>query len=302
MISVGLSETKAKLYLGRLEKCYSDVHVSIGCINSPSNVTLTGDKDQLCTLEKWIKQDSIMVHRLLVNVAYHSPHMNDIADEYLLNIAQIESGVPTLVPMISSVTGAKVLGEELCRAEYWVRNMVYPVQFLRALTVLSTKMEKKRRRLGHPVQHQIDITDFLEIGPHSALKAPIRETLRFVPDANDIRYHSLLIRQSSAVESILTAAGLMYSLGFPVDLLAVINRGRISSGNLLTDLPEYSFNHTQSHWLEGRASKSFRFRRLARSDFLGVPLPDWNRLDAQWRYIIRQAENPWIEDHQVSKY
>lgn len=300
MISVGISEQQANLYLTKLGKYYKQVDVSIGCINSPKNVTLTGDVDQVNRLKEWMQDDSVAVHRLRVNVAYHhSPHMNEIADQYLFSIKQIEPGDATTVPMISSVSGARVSEDKLSHAEYWVQNLVSPVQFLKALTILCTKMAKKRRRLGHVTQHQININDILEIGPHSALKGPIQESLRVIPEGGDIRYHWTLSRHSSAVESILEAASRLYCSGFPVDFLSVHNQKETSSGTLLVDLPEYPFNHTQSHWLEGRASKSFRFRHKARSDLLGTPASDWSHLNAQWRNIIRKGENPWIEDHQV---
>ena len=210
MISVGISEQQANIYLTKLSKHYTHVDVSIGCINSPKNVTLTGDVDQIGRLEEWMKDDSVVVHRLRVNVAYHSPHMNEIADQYLLSIKQIEPGDTTTIPMISSVSGARVSEDKLSHPEYWVQNLVSPVEFLKAQTILCTKMAKKRRRLGHVAQHQINISDILEIGPHSALRGPIQESLRVIPEGGDIRYHWTLSRHSSAVESILEAAGQLY--------------------------------------------------------------------------------------------
>jgi acyl transferase domain-containing protein len=69
---------------------------------------------------------------------------------------------------------------------------------------------------------------------------------------------------------------------------------------MLIDLPPYSFNHTQSYWPEGRLSKNFRFRKFARHDLIGAPVPDWNSQDPKWRNIIRIAETPWLKDHKVT--
>ena len=68
----------------------------------------------------------------------------------------------------------------------------------------------------------------------------------------------------------------------------------------MTDLPEYPFDHSVSHWLESRISSRFRTHHQGKIDLLGKPVADWNPLEAKWRNNIRVSEMPWIEDHTIN--
>ena len=300
-MSVGLPEHESHAYCDRLSNLYGTVDVTVGCINSPTNVTLTGDRAQMDTLESWLREKSVFVRRLKVDVAYHSRHMNEIASDYSGMIQHLEPGETPRTPiaMFSTVSGTLVSARQLCNSEYWVKNMLSPVRFSETLTQICAQSAKsKRKRLGQPIQHHITATDLLEIGPHSALRGPIRETLNAVPNGSAIQYHSALARNADAVRTLLETTGRLYCSGYPVNLLAA-NRLTGKSEVVLTDLPEYSFNHSRRHWLESRTSKGYRFRKSGRLDLLGTPSSDWNPLDAQWRNVIRLNECPWIEDHKV---
>ena len=54
MMSVGLSENEMHVYFDRLSNAYESIDVQIGYVNSPTNVTLTGDRIQIDTLESWL--------------------------------------------------------------------------------------------------------------------------------------------------------------------------------------------------------------------------------------------------------
>ena len=66
---------------------------------------------------------------------------------------------------------------------------------------------------------------------------------------------------------------------------------------MLSTLPEYPFNHSQKHWVEGRISKELRFRKHAHHELLGTPLPTSQTASVKWRNVIKEVENPWIRDH-----
>ena len=51
MISVNLSETEVRPYLDRTTALFGSEEISVGCVNSPSNVTLSGDAQQLLYLK-----------------------------------------------------------------------------------------------------------------------------------------------------------------------------------------------------------------------------------------------------------
>ncbi len=302
MMSVNLSRDEVEVYLSTLGKRYGKREVDIGCINSPSNVTLTGDKTQLTWLQSLFVEESVSSRILRVNVAYHSPFMEEIAFDYLESLGCLEKGQALfdLVPMISSVTGTETTSQELSQAGYWVQNMVSPVQFSQALSQLCIRTRKKQRKQLGPVKRRsVDITDILEIGSHPALRGPIRNILATGKAVNvAIDYVPTLLRDSSAAVSILNVVGRLWSLGHPVNLLAA-NLVSETPRTLMTDLPYYPFEHSQSHWIESRISSGYRHRQFARHDLLGTPNPDWNPFEPQWRNVISLNNSPWIGDHKV---
>ncbi|KAL9110335.1 MAG: hypothetical protein Q9227_005066 [Pyrenula ochraceoflavens] len=279
MLAVGLSEEAARAYLGDLPD------VVIACVNSPSNVTLSGNERAIDQLQRTFTRKEIFSRKLQVQNAYHSPHMQVVAKSYAARIANIRLvNTPQKLPrMISSVSGKILSAEKIC-PEYWVDNMVSQVQFFKAMSTLLEEAD--------------DLT-ILEIGPHSALQGPIKEVLRH--SGNEAHYASLLKRNRDAAESILEASGKIWCLGHDIDLRK-INEPSETSGQqrkLLKSLPPYSWNHSKVHWHETRLSKEYRLRRQPRLDLLGAPSSESKPSHLIWNNYIRVSENPWIGDHRI---
>lgn len=302
MMSVNLSKDKVEDYLSRIKGPQEAPRVEIGCVNSPSNVTLTGDKAPIDLLESVFNKDSVSCRRLRVNIAYHSSFMKEIASDYLMSLGCLDNTDTSVgsVPMISTVTGTSISKQELCEAKYWVQNMVSPVLFSQALFHLCNLSRKKQRnQLGPRLQRPVRITDLLEIGPHPALRGPIREILAAERAISSvIEYSPTLVRKVSAAASVVNVAGRLWCLGHPINILAV-NSLPETPRTLMTDLPGYPFDHSRSHWVESRISSSYRHRTVARHDLLGTPSSDWNPSDCQWRNKVNLNNTPWIDDHRV---
>lgn len=305
MISVGLSEFQVQPYVDQLAKKFSNSVLSIACINSHRNVTLSGDADQVNALELKLKSGGIFARKLVVGVAYHSSHMQVIARDYGLSIQKLEKGnpAPNAVMMVSSVTGQRVTGDDLSAPDYWVDNMVSPVRFSAAVGQLCARYTQGTRKKLDCSHRDLPLVNVLfEIGPHSALQGPIRDILSEVPGGASISYTSVLIRRQPALHSILSSLGQLFCLGYPVDLGKVnrLSKVTIKRPRLLHDLPEYPFDHSRRYWEESRVSKRLRLHHQTRLDLLGKPAPDWNPLEAKWRNFIKVSEMPWVEDHVVS--
>lgn len=304
MMAVGLSEAQTLDYLRRWSQSTETVEVSIGCVNSPKNVTLTGNSMQLAALEEWLQQDGVFTRTLQVPVAYHSPFMNRIADEYTASILRDRksSNSVQVAPMVSSVTGDVVTPERLADPHYWAQNLTSPVKFSHAmLRVLSGSGRAPRKKLGKPMNatHDPRITHLLEIGPHSALKGPIRECLQVAPNTQNATYVPSLVRNQDAAMTLLHVMGSLYVQGYPINLNAVNSLEKSPMRPVPRNMPRYPFNHSKRYWQEGRLSENFRFRQVPRHDLIGTRSLDWNPQMAQWRNVIRVAEVPWIADHKV---
>ncbi|MCJ1238324.1 polyketide synthase, partial [Varicellaria rhodocarpa] len=84
-----------------------------------------------------LDEKGIFARKLLVNVTYHSTHLDSIADEYLHLMGDLSSQYPLEileVKMVFSVTADIKDLSELCKGQYWVRNLLSPVKFCEALT------------------------------------------------------------------------------------------------------------------------------------------------------------------------
>ncbi|KAH7400554.1 lovastatin nonaketide synthase [Phaeosphaeria sp. MPI-PUGE-AT-0046c] len=301
MMAVALPRSEILPYFAHLETLQGRLDVAIGCVNSSKSLTLTGDLHQLIILERLLKEDSVFTRRLRVPMAYHSRFMETIAHNYANSIQDLEPRVSAhQVLMISSVTGDIVATSTLNTAAYWVQNLTSTVEFAAALQkLIDQSLVKPRKKLGRKVSQDLRISHILEVGPHSALQAPIREILQDSSNTTKPTYITTLMRGRDACETLLSALGSLYCAGYEVDVTAA-NQLKKSSLTLPPDLPKYPFDHTRSYWRESRLSRNMRFPQRPRHDLLGTRSLDWNDSIAQWRNTIRLAELHWLEDHRIN--
>lgn len=303
MMSVNLSESEIWTYLAKGISENDPPDITVACINSPKNVTISGDEARIASIQTMLEKDQIFCRKLSTGVAYHSPRMQAVTSQYASSIQGLEKGTPVVkdIIMISSMTGKACLKtDELATADYWVKNMILPVKFSHAIAELALKVKGSgTRKLG--VATKFAMHDLIEIGPHPTLKRPTTETLATHAPKAEIRYSSVLSRYNSALATIFKLLGDMYSLGYPIALEEVnqIRHHPSMSVLTLTDLPEYPFSRSQRYWHESSLSKNFKLRKYPRLDLLGTPMADSNALEMRWRKFFDVAETPWIEEHRV---
>ncbi|GLA95297.1 type I Iterative Polyketide synthase (PKS) [Aspergillus tubingensis] len=307
MLATRLSSDKCSKLLADLANSQNPEtrNIGIACYNSPQNLTLSGDTNQIERLALTLETEGIISKRLNVSIAYHNAkHMEPAASLYQALIKKLHSSEPggraNLAPscyMFSSVRDIFFAPDsdasEVSKPDYWLDNLVCPVRFTQAMQKLASLLENK---VGIANIH------FIEVGPHSTLKSAIKETLALEAKDWSVErsYSHMLSRQQSAVSTALTVAGRLYSLGLPVDLSAVNNQNS-NSNRVLFDLPSYTFDHSKRYWMESRISKDYRFRKYPHHDFLGKSASDWNPLEPQWNNRILLQEQPWIRDHQSAQ-
>ena len=293
MMSIGVGEEEAQEYLARVNQC----RVVIACINSPSNVTLSGDVAGITRLKTLLDADGIFARKLKIDIAYHSRHMMMISQAYLHSIEdlQVSDGDPKIA-MFSSVTGKQIHSADL-GAQYWVDNLVSPVRFLQAVQNLEEYTGSARKLRSDKNKPAVDM--LVELGPHAALQGPLKQIL--AKTAN-ISYISLLHRGNNANETALKAAGRLFALGYPVDIPKVNGPRAGPKGEVtatLVDLPPYPWNRSARYWFESQLAHCYRFRKHPRHDLFGAITPDSSTTEPRWRNFLRLSESPWIEDHRV---
>ncbi|KAK5988353.1 6-hydroxymellein synthase cdmE [Cladobotryum mycophilum] len=312
MMAVGMTAEKLQPLINEINAEIPGELV-IACYNSPSNHTVAGDEAKVDALHFKLEAiGGVFSKKLNLSNAYHSSHMLEVADEYLSNLGFLVFGeedealldTVNAVELFSSVTGARVTERHL-GAQYWVDNMVSPVRFHEALSAMcfSRTADGQASLKMNANAENIFADTILEIGPHSALRSAIKETLSGKISTSLYHYLSPLSRTSPGLHNVLDTIGSIMSLGLPVNIGAVnYYRSDLQPQKLrvLTDLPPYVFNHSERNCFESRLSKNFRLRRHPRHDLLGAPVPDWNKETPRWRHIIRVSEQPWLKDHVVT--
>ncbi|EFQ27365.1 beta-ketoacyl synthase domain-containing protein [Colletotrichum graminicola] len=313
MAAVGLDKAGTEAAIGRLNQLGGEGTLEIACMNSSDSHTVSGDARKIDRLVEMLGSDKVFARKLNVDIAYHSQYMKPMADEYLRAMGELGQGVlksPFEPRFYSSTVGAPIALSRLRQPDYWVENLVSPVRFTESVTEML-KGSSQPKVNGHvngvngvngdePAMEPI--TDFLEIGPHSALKGPLSSTTKQVRGTSKVDYHSVLRRQKSAVETTLEAAGSLFCQGYSVRL-AQVNEADEPHGPrplMLTNLPSYPFDHSKEYWVESTLSDHHRERHAGRHELLGAPMPGFNEDNGTWRNYIRLTESPWIEDHKVS--
>jgi NADPH:quinone reductase-like Zn-dependent oxidoreductase/malonyl CoA-acyl carrier protein transacylase len=285
MMAVGGSKEEVAPLIDTLK----EKEVRIACYNSPSSLTISGDESALAELERVVEEKQMFNRRLLVDVAYHSHHMNLVAKEYRASIAKLAGPTPTSVRFHSSLYGHLVDGTEL-QANYWVDNLTCPVRFSEAL-----------QSMLEPVgAHKTGVNMLIELGPHSALQGPIKQILKAVGGpAAKIPYASALIRKKDAVESAMDVAASVFTKGATLDFSAINFPKSAKAPTLLTDLPRYPWNYSSKYWQESRMTQMHKHRTSPRNDMIGTLANYSNDLEPTWRNIVRLDDLPWLQHHKI---
>ncbi|KAJ5952428.1 uncharacterized protein N7479_010841 [Penicillium vulpinum] len=254
MIAIGTSRETVQLILKTLSG-----YATVACVNSPSSVTVSGDVSAINELEKVLEDNKLFNRRLKIDVAYHSNHMEKVADAYLAAIKTIQHSTSATASFFSSVFGRFAEPPEL-GPEYWITNLRSPVLFSDTLGKIVSEDETRPNLL-------------VEIGPHSTMKGPIMDTLKSLgPNVSKIGYIPTILRKVDAAESVLNTAAAAYVRGATLNMTAV-------------NFPKTGAKHT--------------FRDRARNDILGVLANYSNDLEPTWRNIIRLDEIPYLRDHKM---
>lgn len=303
MMSVALSETDLQPYFVEIEKTYGENQISVGCVNSMDNTTVTGLEECIDVLRSRLDDDGIFARKLKIPVAYHSQHMQIIKDEYLESLQGIgspEKSESLVAPPLffSSVTGSAVILEDLAKPEYWTRNLLSKVRFSEALQQLCTASASTTGKKSDGAVNKQE-NYFVEVGPHPALQRPVKDT---VSSPQTFKYDCALRRGVAGDETMGDLLGKLFAQGYMSSFQGFNSHGLLDEQQpkMLIDLPKYPFDHSQRYWLESRLFKNYRSRNQLRHELLGNPSTDWNPLEPKWRFTIRISDLPWTQDHKVS--
>ncbi|TLD08310.1 uncharacterized protein PgNI_07155 [Pyricularia grisea] len=270
--------------------------VVVACVNSPGSITASGDVAAVEELQAKIEEKQLFNRRVRVETAYHSHHMELVADWYGAAVGPLDPKATDLKPkegqhvveFYSSLKGKRVRDLAVLDTSYWVQNLTQPVLFSQALTAMCT-----------PVEGKENINLLVEIGPHPALEGPAKQILKSIDTlSKKPAYLSSLIRNKDAVDTTLSLAASLFTHGRALNMGAInfpVPAAR--APKVLSDMPKYAWDHSTRYWYESRIGRQHLFRKFPRSDVVGS-LADWsNELEPTWRNIIRTDDMPWVRGH-----
>lgn len=287
MAACGMSKARA-------EEFCSSTHYKgrlvLAASNSPGLVTISGDLEAVQQAIVDLKSDGIFVRQLKVDTAYHSFHMRRVVREYsksLLSCGIETSLVGNGTRWISTLSSKELSASDRLEIEYWGDNMLNPVLFHEAVNVA--------------MQNHGRFDCVVEVGPHPALKSPLKEVFRDFQHGN--LYTGILDRTKEDRVALAEFLGFMWANLGPssIDIERYIRDSPDSGilnhrfGNY--QLPTYPWDHSKVHWRESRLSEQYHFRQHPPHELLGVRTRDDSRYEMRWRNILTLENVPWASGH-----
>ncbi|MBM3263494.1 MAG: type I polyketide synthase [candidate division Zixibacteria bacterium] len=267
MIAVGISPQEAEEIL---QVCPDTV--SLAAVNSPVSVTLSGDPAAIETLENRFSDQGLFCRSLPVDVAFHSPQMEKIREDFLSAVGDVETH-PAAIRMVSTVTEVSI-GARF-DATYWWDNIRKPVRLDAVCPHLPVAANSM----------------LIQIGPHPVLTAPLLENLAHLGKSGTAL--PTLQRGRSARESLLETLSVCYVRGIN------LRTKKLYPGVSRATLPPYPWQR-ERYWIDEEDTPGNEAFPYLSNPLLGKPLsvsvgPDlW-----LWSATVNEKRYPYLTDHRI---
>ncbi|MBS0323324.1 MAG: SDR family NAD(P)-dependent oxidoreductase [Proteobacteria bacterium] len=268
MAAVGLSVDAMQAILTRLG---SALDITIAGVNSPHNITLSGNLADLEHIQAYLAANGTFFKVLDLDYAFHSRHMDPVRESLLESLAGLQPNASDHITFVSAVTGTTLAGDQL-DADYWWRNVRDPVRFADAITHMTG----------------IGCRIFIEIGPHAILQRYMRECLV----GADIKGRVLPTLRKGA-DGMSQIAELASRARLLVD---TPNLGiHFPRPGHHVRLPNYPWQR-ERHWHPGTTEGLQSIARRRVHPLLGWRIPE---AEHAWENVIDPATLSWLADHKV---
>ncbi|MFI7454256.1 SDR family NAD(P)-dependent oxidoreductase [Nonomuraea sp. NPDC049714] len=265
MAAVGLPETAARQLLADYPQ------VEVAAVNSDRDVTVAGPQEALKQLGEDLAARPVFFRELDVDYPFHSAAMDPLREPLCAALANLRPS-RARIPMVSTVTGDVLKGEELDTA-YWWQNLRRPVRFGAAMEQVLAD--------GFDV--------LVEVGPHPVLQTYLRRA------SGAARARTAIVptlrRARPGAAQMRTALARLVAAGAEIDWDHYFPRRGV-----VWTLPAYPWQR-QRHWAGGPLSWAPAIGDPAiQHPLLGQRLPT---LEPSWHGELDQARAPWITDHRA---
>jgi len=270
MLAVGISHEVAKeLIKGKEDR------VSIGAVNGPEMVALSGDTDLIEEIAADCDSKDIFHKLLVVRVPFHSHHMEPLKEELLTSLGEFKTKA-TDIPFYSTVKGGIVKGEDL-NPMYWFQNVREAVLFTDAIDA----------------QIKDGFDTFIELGPHPIHAIGVQALLE-INKKKGLSIGSIR-RKEDEKRTFLSNAAKLHAWGVKIDWKAFYG-----DDNNFVKLPAYPWQK-DTYWLESDEGKRLRLGSLQYEHphlkRKAVSARESNNI--LWEVDLDKRTYPYIEDHKV---
>ncbi|KAF2664950.1 polyketide synthase 1 [Microthyrium microscopicum] len=223
-VKMAASDITSTLHESGLDSC------EVTCINGPQSTVVSGQKQEIITLQNNFSSRGVKTMPLNVPYAFHSEQMDTVLDEYREVAGSVHYSTP-IVPIASPLMGTIVKDDGTVNANYLVSQCRKPVDYVRALKKLQSD----------PITSGPNV--WIELGPKSICLGMIKSTLN-CPTCDLI---ATVDQSDSEWATISSALARLYSAGFNINWNAV--HKEYEAGLRLLELPSYSFD-LKNYWIQ----------------------------------------------------
>ncbi|MFD9091852.1 acyltransferase domain-containing protein, partial [Streptomyces prasinus] len=197
--------------------------VSIAALNGPRSTVIAGDDDAVEDITRHFEDQGRKTKWLNVSHAFHSPHMDDVLEEFTTALGHLTFHPPT-IPIVSNLTG-ELATDDIQTPGYWARHIRDTVRFAHGITTLD----------------HLGTTTYLELGPDGTAAAM---TTACLPE--DTHAHVVPAQRKDRPEThtLTHALARLHTHGRDIDWQALLAPAHPAP----TPLPTYAFQH-QRYWL-----------------------------------------------------
>ncbi|MGW5251162.1 type I polyketide synthase, partial [Streptomyces sp. NPDC004129] len=216
MVALEAAENEVRETLAQ----YGDT-IAVAALNSPRSTVVSGDAEAVDRVAALWRERGRKTRRLPVSHAFHSPHMDDVLDDFRDALAGVTFREPR-IPVVSDATGTLATPDDLRSPDYWAHHIRDTVRFLDGVRFLEAA----------------GVTAYLELGPDGVLTAMAQECL-----TRDGATLTPLLR-SGRPETVTVSAALART---HLDGGRLDTRSAFPGGRRI-DLPTYAFRRDR-YWL-----------------------------------------------------
>ncbi|MFD7446974.1 SDR family NAD(P)-dependent oxidoreductase, partial [Streptomyces sp. NPDC059909] len=255
---------------------YGDA-VDIAGVNGPRAVVISGDESAVDEVSAFWREKGARTKRLVVSHAFHSPHMDEVLDEFRSVAAGLTFHAPR-IPIVSNVTGTLATDEQLTSPDYWTRHIRGAVRFHDGVRYLEAE----------------GVTDYLELGPDGVLTAMVPACLG---DDGAGSLVTALRRGRPEQDTVMGALARLSLRGVTPDWSTVF------PGAHAVPLPTYAFQR-ERFWLDAPTTTAGDAEGLGLSaadhPLLGAWVSVADRDEHVFTGRVSLPTHPWLADHAVA--